>query len=152
MWERYYKLRSSKSYVDLWIDVLKQVDFEGGPIFYQFVTDFLMEQLIKLRYSVVVETNDEEVTLDKEESSALRYCAGYMIRSLLKKVGRSKHKQKDELKKCLAEMTKEPKESTHNSTDWIKVAHYRKQEVALPLYNYIHTLCMKFIVSRPWRE
>lgn len=68
----------------------------------------------------MVETNDEEVTLDKEESSALRYCAGYMIRSLLKKVGRSKHRQKDELKKCSAEMTEEPKESTHNSADWIK--------------------------------
>ena len=65
-----------------------------------------MEQLLKLKYPLAtVESNNKDVSLDYQESNAVRYTAGYTIRALMKKVNRSKHKQKAELTKCLQEMT-----------------------------------------------
>ena len=46
------------------------VDCESLPVFYQFVTNTLMEELVKLRYLIfgaVDDSDDEEVTLDYEE-------------------------------------------------------------------------------------
>ena len=47
MWERYYKLRSSERFVTRWTQFLEaSVGTEACPIFYQFVTDSIMEVLI----------------------------------------------------------------------------------------------------------
>ena len=123
MWERYHKMRSSQSFRDGWFAFLKTVGCVAVPAFYQFVTDSLMEQLIKLNYPVmeVQVATDDDISLDKEERNTVRYTAGYMVRSLLKKVKRSKLKQKDELRKCLEEMVESEEESnTHDSTKWTK--------------------------------
>ena len=119
MWSKYHLLRSSESFESTWTTFLESVSCqEAGPIFYQFVTDSVMEQLIKLRFPVVsVQSTDSEVTLDYEEVNAVRYAAGYSVRALMKTLNRTKLKGKEELKKCLQEMM-EGSTSAHHSVEW----------------------------------
>ena len=98
MWGRYHKLRSSESYRTTWSKFLKALGCEAaGPIFYQFVTDSLMQQLIKLHYPIMVQSTDDEVGIDYEERCTIRYSAESIIRSLTKKILRSKDTQKKKL-------------------------------------------------------
>ena len=104
-----------------WITFLDSAGCDTAcPVFYQFVTGSVIEQLIKLRYPIVaLGSSDDEVSLDYQ---VVRYTAGYTIRALLKKVGRSANvKQKDELKKCLQEMVEETDNSEHHSADWTRI-------------------------------
>ena len=119
MWGRYYKLRSSDSYRVTLSKFLEALGREAIAVFYQFVTDSLLEQLIKLRYPIMVESLDDEASLDFEECSPIRYAAGYVLRSLTKKLSRSKNKQ--ELINCLQEMPEGADKSTDNSTEWVRV-------------------------------
>ena len=51
-----------------------------------------MEQIIKIQFPVMSTPVTMEVTkLDYEESNALRYCAGYILRSVRKKIDKSAH-------------------------------------------------------------
>ena len=72
IWGRYHKLRSSDSYRATLSKFLEALGCEAIAVFYQFVTDSLLEQLIKLRYPIMVESIDDEASLDFEECSAIR--------------------------------------------------------------------------------
>ena len=120
MWLRYHQVRSQQSFRNTWITFLKTAKCEADPIFYQFVTDSVMELLIKIRYPVVsTNPTNDEVSLNNVEQNAIRYIAGYSIRSLKKKMGWLKLEKKDELSKCLEEMV-EDEGSMHHSADWTK--------------------------------
>ena len=84
MWERYYKLRSSEGFVTRWAEFLQaSVGSEACPIFYQFVTDSIMEVLIKEHFPIEMACSEQKLaSLDFEEANALRYTAGYVIRAL----------------------------------------------------------------------
>ena len=56
MWENYYRFCSSAAFGQMWNDHLSPVcaaHENASPIFYQFVTDGLMEQFIKHQFPVV---------------------------------------------------------------------------------------------------
>ena len=122
MWGRYHQVRSSQSFLTSWVTFLKALDCEASPIFYQFVTDSLMEELVKVRYPVMLQLGSEDthVDLDTEECNTIRYVAGYTIRSLMNKLHRSKCKQKEEIKRCLKDMIEDTDDSLHSSTKWTK--------------------------------
>ena len=84
MWERYYKLRSSEGFVTRWAEFLQaSVGSEACPIFYQFLTDSIMEVLIKEHFPIEMAYSERKLaSLDYEEANALRYTAGYVIRTL----------------------------------------------------------------------
>ena len=51
MWENYRKLRASASFKEMWATLLQQsTTREPCPIFYQFVTDTTIKELIKTRF------------------------------------------------------------------------------------------------------
>ena len=103
IWERYYKFRSSDEFKVMWREFLqKTIGFEACPIFYQYITDKILETLLKNSFKVQdVSSKEQPLSLDFEEANALRYTAGYVIRSLAKKINRSKHQLKDEITLCL---------------------------------------------------
>ena len=108
MWGNYYKLRSSEGYKAFWSKALSEVDAIVCPIFYQFVADKMMDRLIVSHFPVHDKNEVMHVEeLDFEEQSALRYAAGSVIRSLMKKTKRSAHPLKDGILLCLAEMVEE---------------------------------------------
>ena len=102
MWEKYYKFRSSENFKKNWGTFLqKSIGMQACPIFYQFVTEKIMEHLISDHFRQTSEEDEKEtpLVLDYEESNAVRYTAGYVIRSLLKKLKRSSqcHTHKNEM-------------------------------------------------------
>ncbi len=118
MWERYHKLRSSELFKTRWAKFLESsVGCESCPIFFQFVSDAIMEMLIKGQFPVEDVHHKGEATLDYEEKNALRYTAGYTLRALKKKINRSAHPLKKELGFCLMEMSEEDTGDTAESMD-----------------------------------
>ncbi len=104
MWESFYKLTSSDSFRDMWKRLLIPNNIEPTPIFYQYVTDSIMNTIIKEKFPVKPATDKEIKSLDYEELNAVRYVAGYVIRALTKKLLRSAHPLKEEIVDCLDEM------------------------------------------------
>ena len=85
MWEKFHKLRSSEVFRAGWVKFLHDsIESEACPIFFQFVTDSIMEGLIKEHFPVEASHSKEHGinTLDYEEVNALRYTAGYVTRAL----------------------------------------------------------------------
>ena len=53
MWENYYKLRSSGEFRDMWTIFLRNsINVEASPIFYQFVSDSILDVFINMNIAV----------------------------------------------------------------------------------------------------
>lgn len=105
MWQNYYQLRSSDDFVESWSEELKMIECSACPIFFQFVTDKLMEFLITEHFPLGLQVQCASVdSLDYEEVCALRYTAGYVIHSLQKKANKLAHPLKKEILLCLLEL------------------------------------------------
>lgn len=106
MWEKYYKLSSSPEFCALWVDFLRSAIVTA--IFYQFVTEEIMNDVIRIQFpldmSPTVDNNAGQKPLDFEEANALRYCGGHVLRSLRKKVNKSANPLKQQLLLCLADL------------------------------------------------
>jgi len=86
--------------------LLESGKVEATLIFYQYVTDTIMKELIEEKFCLHTPSIEPSFSpLDYEEINALRYTAGYVIRSLTKKMARTAHPLKEDIKICLAEMT-----------------------------------------------
>ena len=117
MWQNYYKLRSSNEYVDAWKNFLHEaIKVKASPIFFQFVTDKLMEKLIKDHFTLVPSVHITiPASLDYLDKNAIRYTAGSVIRSLQKKVDRSLHPLKEAIKLCLVDIEEDAGKNNHSS-------------------------------------
>lgn len=109
MWEKFHKLTSSSKFRAMWEDFLHLATGIGTPIFYQFVTEQIMNSLIKhqlpLDKSSSIDDNPALMALDFEEANALRYCGGYLLRSLRSQVKKSKNPLKQQLLLCLEDLS-----------------------------------------------
>ena len=119
MWECYYKLHSSKEFVTRWAQFLQaSVGTEACLIFYQFVTDTIMEVLIKEHFPLEVTCSEQKLaSLRYEEVNTLRYTAGYVIWALRWKIEQSAHPLMKELILCLVEM-EQNEGAEHESEGW----------------------------------
>ena len=72
--------------------MLNDVKVVPCRIFYQFITDFLMRELIKDKFLLQFPGTEHGMRpLDYDEKNALRYTAGYVIRAVKKKQLKSAH-------------------------------------------------------------
>ena len=87
MWEKYYKLCATEGFRGQWATLISNIGFQPTPIFYQYVIDAMMEIVIKEIFPVdsEVQCTPTVESLDFEEINALRYTAGYILRSVSKK-------------------------------------------------------------------
>ena len=111
MWEKYHKYWSSDEFMQSWSSFIEEnTGFCASPILYQYVTNVIMESLIQKHFPINIpirmgsDTLTECTLPDYEERNAIRYSAGYVIQSLIKKLMKSAHVLKDELILCLQEM------------------------------------------------
>lgn len=110
MWEKYYQLCSSEQFRDSWILFIQEsIGLKATPTFYQHVTKFILEEILKVQFPVVssLEHNPETAAvtmLDFQERNALRYCGGYLLRSLKAKIMKSSHPLKESILLCLADL------------------------------------------------
>ena len=80
------------------------IDVEAYPIFYQFVSDSTLEELLKLNFPVQSSSRNTVSPIDYMEANAIRYVAGYVFRSVKKKCMKSAHPLKDAIILCLSDI------------------------------------------------
>ena len=118
MWRNFHTLRVSESFKKLWHEFLKSAGLEVNLLFYQYVSDVILQELITRQFTL---SQVEEPTISPliyEESNALRYVAGYVCNKIKKKVLASKLPYKGDLLLCLMDVCDEDDEVS-NSADWI---------------------------------
>ncbi len=108
MWEKYYKLCSSEDFRTSWTQFIQSsIGFLGNPIYYQFVTKAILEEIIKIQFPVIHSYSPnatEQVSLDFQERNALRYVGGYLLRSLKTKISKSANPLKESILLCLEDL------------------------------------------------
>lgn len=104
MWENLFKLRASEKFKACWSSFLfESIGVPACPIFFQYVVDCMFTVLIKQLYHFDKAGENIDVQLNYEEKNALRYTAGYVIKTLIKKLKHSAHPLKEEMSCCLLE-------------------------------------------------
>lgn len=124
MWSAYHILHSSEVYVSLWSDFLlnKVGVSEVSAIFCQYIGDYVPKELAKLHFPLSETENISESheTLTYEERNRLHYAAGYVPRSLKKKLVKSTHPHKKDLLLCLPNLlAQEEEDLDDDSSGWI---------------------------------
>ncbi len=107
MWETFYKLCSEDDFRSMWMTFIQtSIGFTGSPIFYVYVTRAILDDLVKLQFPVDDPSccNSQASSPDFAELNALRYCGGYLVRSLKNKVKASASPLKKELLLCLDDL------------------------------------------------
>ena len=121
MWGYYHIVRSSLLFRQKWIIVIDNIP--GGtpsPIFFQYVTDKIFRQLVKIRSPVETlrSTHHNRDELTFEEESGLRYAAGYVCRTLKKKFITN-----TTMIECIDELVDHDSEDRSDSTsEWTQLA------------------------------
>lgn len=106
LWTNYYQLRASAEFEHMWKTFLHESGAnEASPILYQYLTDKIMNKLIHKHFHFESpHSSENRGDLDYFERNALRYAAGFVIRSLQKKIDRSAHPLKKSVKLCLKDL------------------------------------------------
>ena len=93
------------------------------PVGHQFFLHLIMSQCTFTTHDV---NSKMPIDLTDEEIQALRYAAGYIPRSLMKKILKSScpHQQKKDLLLCLDDLLSDGTEETSVSTEWITAVNH----------------------------
>ena len=123
MWSCYHKLRISSEYATVWKQFLDGIAGENPahfPKVYQYVGHFMFKK-VKSHYAIDAATsgNADDYGLTCSEMYALRYSAGYVPRTLRRKLEKCK-KKKIELLNCIGDMLESDDSVQSDSTNWIK--------------------------------
>ena len=126
IWSNFHAVRISPELKHLWVSNFEHIvrkPLDG--IFIQYVTQQVMEGLLKVRYPVTQTeaSSTSSISLTREEDNALRYVAGYIPFALWEKLQRSRHPLKEDFIICLTEFCDEAIECTDlftYSAQWVK--------------------------------
>ena len=127
MWGMYHQLRTSNAFKCEWKEYLEScVKASASPCFYQYVTNELFKDLIKLEFPLptAVTQVDHSATpsLTEMEKNALRYVAGYVCRKVRDNLKKSSCKisNKHTMIQCLEEINGETDEDC-DTEEWIRL-------------------------------
>lgn len=88
LWSTYHQLSISSSFQQVWERFLPAEQLPNEPLLYQYITDQVLELLLKSKLAITDESTPLEHSenhLTFEEQNAVRYIGGYVIRSLHQK-------------------------------------------------------------------
>ena len=124
MWEKYHQIRSSDQFVARWKQFLQLSGARASPTLFQHITDIIFNHLIEKHFPTcttpATQSTEDIPSLDYNERNAVRYISGYITRSVYRTLKDSKHKFKDELCLCLAELNDvDPGEMEDESNEWM---------------------------------
>ena len=119
MWGKYHTIRTNKDYHSLWSTFVKELQLDASPIFYQHVTERLFHHLIKIHFPAgETSTGSQLDNLSYEELNAVRYAAGYVCRSVYKKINAKSEADNEELLLSLEELLDDPDSVGDSTRDW----------------------------------
>ena len=119
-------LPTSRDFVQLWEELLAiSTSAPPEPLLYQHFSHLLFQRQLeeKLPSSSTIPT--EEKPLTEVELKALRYTAGFVPHSLLRKMSKSTHPKKKELCLSLREMLDESEDEVTISQQWVTIMDRR---------------------------
>ena len=124
MWTKFHKIRTSEEYRVLWHPFLQLVGItEMSTIFCQYVGEHVLKELAELHFPLIDKTTSQSKPseLTCKETYGLRYAAGYVPRSLKKRLSKSTNPLKHELLLCLESLliTDEEDDIMDDSKQWI---------------------------------
>ncbi len=107
MWGLYHELRTSDSFKEEWSRFLHECGKQPCASFVQFVTNTLFKQLIEEEFPLnsTTNSNGHSGLMTFEEKNALRYVAGYVCRTLRKRLESSTIPDKDDMIYALMELS-----------------------------------------------
>jgi len=124
MWCAYHQLRTSDEYIKKWEKFLQTAGIaQKSTMFLQSTGDHIFKALVKINYPLTEqESTSSQRPLTYMETNAVRYAAGYVPRSLKKKLTKSVNPIKEDLLLCLAELIDIDGSEPHvdDSTDWLE--------------------------------
>ena len=123
MWSKYHSVRTSPLYLKAWKAFLRKCSqLEMSHMFCQYIGHRFFLHLIKSQCNFAAHDINRKMPIDltDEENQALRYAAGYIPRSLKKKILKSSrpHQQIQDLLLCLDDLLSDGTEESV-STEWI---------------------------------
>ena len=123
MWTKFHKIRTSEEYRVLWHPFLQLVGItEMSTIFCQCVGEHVLKELAELQFPLIdkITSQSKPSELTCEETYGLRYAAGYVPRSLKKRLSKSTNPLKHELLLCLESLLITDQEDImDDSKQWI---------------------------------
>ena len=162
VWSNFHTVRISPELKHLWTSNFEHVIQKPlDPIFIQYVTQQVMEGLLKIRYPVSqpITSSCSTTSLTHEEENALRYAAGYIPFALRRKLQRSQHPLKEDFIICLTEFCDEELDCTDISTysaQWVKQVNrgglQQVNDMAYLLCREIELEVRKYFVKDSIRE
>jgi len=129
MWRAYHQLRTSGGYIEKWEEFLQAAGVTGKcNIFFQTTGDYMFKELIKVHHPLNKQEGSSSSSstsrhqLTYMEMNAVRYAAGYIPRSLKKKLMKSTNPLKDNLLLCLMQLIDEEDDepTVDDSKDWLE--------------------------------
>ena len=122
IWTAYHTLRTSDVYVYDWKCIIEEAGLkEGSGICFQCIGDIILKKLIKITYPVTVTKVHMNSTLTYEETNAVRYAAGFVLRTMKKNIEKSVHAHKADLLLCLAQLLDTGDAVADESKDWLEI-------------------------------
>ena len=87
----------------------------------QFIGHYVFKEIVKRHFTVSLsqKTSAPDFSMSYEEKNALRYSAGYVIRSVKKEIAKSSHPLKDDILWCIDDMNSCDEDLDIDSLDWI---------------------------------
>ena len=122
IWTAYHTLRTSDVYVCDWQCIMEKAGLrEGSAICFQCIGNFILQKLIKITYPVTVTKVLMNSNLTYEETNAVRYAAGFVLRTMKKKIEKSTDAHKADLLLCLAQLLDTDDAKVDESEDWLEM-------------------------------
>ena len=111
MWKAVFYLCTSTAFVSRWVRLLQSAGAAPTPILYQHLTDLVLRFLIREHYPITDELSatPSASAMSTNEANALRYAAGYVVRSVSKKITKTSNTAsfKEDLTSCCQTLVKQ---------------------------------------------
>lgn len=105
MWGAFHGIRTSDNFIKDWESFLTNIDATFSPVFYQHITDFVFEELIKIKHPFQSpEQCGTTNNITEMEENALRYVGGYVLRNVKTMLEKSENPHKETFLFSIAEM------------------------------------------------
>ena len=123
MWSKYHEVRTSETFRSMWHEFLgTAIQSQSIPLFWQYISDKAFRALVKKAFKPQQSGDASAEEITHEEANALRYTAGYVCRSLKKKLNTANHPLKKELIPAIDDMCKDDSDEGNEMTSsqqWI---------------------------------
>ena len=130
MWAAFSKYVQSSEYRQLWCTLSNNASVQSSPLLNFYLTHNYLLHLLKTKFPLTnSDLSNAPVDMSADEESALRYVAGYMIRSLRAKIERSKPNLMEEMVLALYSFREDSEQcekidgesSEGEQPNWVKV-------------------------------